>query len=142
MKGNPLTGQSVELRRRAIGAARRSFRNHVRGWDPGSHQLDLELAYLVPSQPAIAAVRVASAMTALATIACPIVSFLDVSGRAVLSALGYRAAPEHRVTDEEIRSLMAEAETAGVIEPGERAMIALRHAARRSPRSSDHDAAP
>ena len=27
---------------------------HVRDWDPGSHQLDLELAYLVPSQPAIA----------------------------------------------------------------------------------------
>src|SRR5262249_2985906 len=49
---------------------------------------------------------------------------LDTSGRAVLRALGYNARPEHRVTDEEIRSLMAEAETAGIIEPGERAMIA------------------
>jgi hypothetical protein len=28
--------------------------SHVRDWDPGSHQLDLELAYLVLSQPAIA----------------------------------------------------------------------------------------
>jgi putative hemolysin len=89
----------------------------------------LVIGELVPKQIALRdpekiAVRVAPAMTALATIASPIVSFLDVSGRAVLSALGYRAGPEHRVTDEEIRSLMAEAETAGVIEPGERAMIA------------------
>src|SRR5262249_58661683 len=71
-----------------------------------------------------AAVRGALAMTALAGIASPVVSFLDMSGRAVLRALGYNAKPEHRVTDEEIRSLMMEAETAGVIEPGERAMIA------------------
>src|SRR5262247_2031975 len=89
----------------------------------------LVIGELVPKQIALRdpekiAVRVAPAMTALATIASPIVSFLDVSGRAVLRALGYRAQPEHRVTDEEIRSLMAEAETAGVIEPGERAMIA------------------
>jgi magnesium and cobalt exporter, CNNM family len=89
----------------------------------------LVIGELVPKQIALRdpekiAVRVAPAMTALATIASPIVSFLDVSGRAVLSALGYRAGPEHRVTDEEIRSLMAEAETAGVLEPGERAMIA------------------
>jgi len=58
------------------------------------------------------------------TIASPVVSFLDISGRAVLRTLGYERQPEHRVTDEEIRILMAEAETAGVIEPGERAMIA------------------
>src|SRR5262249_58552310 len=64
------------------------------------------------------------AMTALARIASPIVSFLDVSGRAVLRALGYGPQPEHRVTDEEIRTLIAEAETAGVLEPSERAMIA------------------
>jgi len=70
------------------------------------------------------AVRVAPAMTAIARIASPVVSFLDISGRAVLRALGYQAQAEHRVTDEEIRTLMAEAETAGVIEPGERAMIA------------------
>jgi len=89
----------------------------------------LVIGELVPKQIALRnpekiAVRVAPAMTALASIASPIVSFLDFSGRAVLRALGYRAQPEHRVTDEEIRSLMAEAETAGVLEPGERAMIA------------------
>src|SRR6266550_362758 len=89
----------------------------------------LVIGELVPKQIALRnpekiAVRVAPAMTALASISSPIVSFLDISGRAVLRALGYRAQPEHRVTDEEIRSLMAEAETAGVLEPGERAMIA------------------
>jgi putative hemolysin len=89
----------------------------------------LVIGELVPKQIALRdpekiAVRVAPAMTAIARIAFPIVSFLDISGRAVLRALGYEAQPEHRVTDEEIRTLMLEAETAGVIEPGERAMIA------------------
>src|SRR5262245_7917743 len=89
----------------------------------------LVIGELVPKQialrdPESIAVRVAPAMTALAKLASPIVSFLDVSGRAVLHALGYGAQAEHRVTDEEIRTLIAEAETAGVIEPGERAMIA------------------
>jgi putative hemolysin len=89
----------------------------------------LVIGELVPKQIALRnpekiAVRVAPAMTAVARIASPVVSFLDISGRAVLRALGYKAQPGHRVTDEEIRSLMAEAETAGVIEPGERAMIA------------------
>jgi putative hemolysin len=89
----------------------------------------LVIGELVPKQIALRdpekiAVWVAPAMTAMARIASPIVTFLDASGRAVLRALGYKAHPEHRVTDEEIRTLMAEAETAGVLEPGERAMIA------------------
>ena len=89
----------------------------------------LVIGELVPKQIALRnpekiAVRVAPAMIAIARIASPVVSFLDISGRAVLRALGYQAEPEYRVTDEEIRTLMAEAETAGVIEPGERAMIA------------------
>ena len=89
----------------------------------------LVIGELVPKQIALRnpekiAVRVAPAMTAMARIASPVVWFLDISGRAVLRALGYQAQAEHRVTDEEIRTLMAEAETAGVIEPGERAMIA------------------
>jgi putative hemolysin len=84
---------------------------------------------LVPKQIALRnperlATKVAPAMTVLAKIASPIVWFLDISGRAVLRALGYDEQQEHRVSDEEIRSLMAEAESAGVIEPSERAMIA------------------
>src|SRR5262249_35775798 len=91
--------------------------------------LSLVIGELVPKQIALRdpekiAVRVAPAMTVMATIASPIVSFLDFSGRAVLTALGYEDKPVHRVTDEEIRSLMAEAETAGVLEAGARAMIA------------------
>src|SRR6195256_845177 len=89
----------------------------------------LVIGELVPKQIALRnperiAVRVAPAMTMLARIGAPVVWLLDVSGRAILRTLGYGAQAEHRVTDEEIRSLMAEAETAGVIEPGERAMIA------------------
>jgi magnesium and cobalt exporter, CNNM family len=86
----------------------------------------LVIGELVPKQIALRnpekiAVRVAPA---IARIASPVVSLLDTSGRAVLRALGYQAQAEQRVTDEEIRTLMAEAETAGLIEPGERVMIA------------------
>jgi putative hemolysin len=84
---------------------------------------------LVPKQVALRnpekiAVRVAPAMTVLAKVASPLVSLLDYSGRVLLRALGHRSQPAERVTDEEIRTLVAEAESAGVIEPGERSMIA------------------
>lgn len=70
------------------------------------------------------AASVAPIMSALAWLASPLVFILDHSGRALLRALGYGEASEQTVTDEEIRALVAEAETAGVLEPGERAMIA------------------
>ena len=83
---------------------------------------------LVPKQIALRdperiAVKVAPAMTLLSGIGAPLVWLLDMSGDAVLRLLGYRAEAEKKVTDEEIRLLVAEAELAGVIEPGERAMI-------------------
>jgi magnesium and cobalt exporter, CNNM family len=89
----------------------------------------LIIGELVPKQIALrnperVALKVAPAMTVLARLSSPLVSLLDVSGRLVLRALGHHAQPMQRVTDEEIRTLIAEAETAGVIEPGERAMIA------------------
>lgn len=89
----------------------------------------LVLGELVPKQIALRnpekiAVRVSPAMTLLAKIASPLVLFLDFSGRMVLRALGETGRAEERVSDEEIRSLIAEAETAGVLEPEERAMIA------------------
>ena len=63
-------------------------------------------------------------MTAIiARIASPVVSLLDISGRAVLRALGYQAQAEQRVTDEEIRTLMAESlaiETSGACGKRER----------------------
>ena len=90
--------------------------------------LSLIIGELVPKQIALrdpegVAVKVAPAMTVLARIGAPLVWLLDVSGDAVLLLLGYKAEPEKKVTDEEIRTLIAEAESAGVIEPGERAMI-------------------
>src|SRR5262245_29826766 len=89
----------------------------------------LVIGELVPKQLALRnperiAVLVAPAMTVLAKIALPLVLLLDISGRAVLRVLGKRAQPGQRVTEEEIRILIAEAESAGVLEPGERAMIA------------------
>jgi putative hemolysin len=89
----------------------------------------LIIGELVPKQIALRnpekiAVKVSPAMTAMAKIASPLVWFLDISGRVVLRALGHKAQSEERVTDEEIRALISEAETAGVIQPGERAMIA------------------
>jgi putative hemolysin len=91
--------------------------------------VSLIVGELVPKQIALRnpekiAVRVAPAMTVMAKIASPLVWLLDAAGRLVLRALGYAARAESRVTDEEIQTLIAEAETAGVIEPGERAMIA------------------
>jgi putative hemolysin len=90
--------------------------------------LSLVVGELVPKQIALRrperiAVRVAPAMTVLARISAPLVWLLDVTGRLLLRALGHKAQTEEHVTDEEIRTLIAEAETAGVIEPGERAMI-------------------
>ena len=67
---------------------------------------------------------VAPAMTVLAKISAPIVWFLSKSGRIILTLLGKGGAREQTVTDAEIHSLIAEAESAGVIEPEERDMIA------------------
>jgi putative hemolysin len=90
--------------------------------------LSLVIGELVPKQIALraperVAVRAAPAMTILAKAASPVVWLLDVSGRVVLKLLGHGAQAESRVTDEEIHTLVAEAATAGVIEPGERSMI-------------------
>jgi putative hemolysin len=84
---------------------------------------------LVPKQialrnPEAIACKVAYPMTLMANIALPFVWFLDQSGRALLKLLGLKTSSEAAVTDEEIKTLIAEAESAGVIESGERDMIA------------------
>lgn len=70
------------------------------------------------------ACAVAPAMTLFSRIAAPAVWLLDTSTRLVFRVLGQSTQSETRVTDEEIRTLVAEAETAGVLEKGEREMIA------------------
>lgn len=84
---------------------------------------------LVPKQlalrdPEAVAVKVAPAMALLAKISLPVVVVLDVSGKAMLALLGQSGEPEDKISEEEIHSLVLEAETAGVLEPGERQMIA------------------
>ena len=84
---------------------------------------------LVPKQialrdPEAVAVRVAPAMTLLAKVSLPLVWLLDRSGKALLWLLGHRGEAEEKVSEEEIRTLVVEAENAGVLEPGEKEMIA------------------
>ena len=90
--------------------------------------LSLIVGELVPKQIALGdperiASFVAAPMTALARVAAPAVWLLEASSRLVLRLLGRRAEPEQRVTEEEIRMLVAEAERAGVVEPQETRMI-------------------
>ena len=84
---------------------------------------------LVPKQIALRdperiAVMVAPAMTILSKVALPLVFLLDFSGRAMLWLLGQHGESEEKVTDEEIKMLVAEAEHHGTIESDERRMIA------------------
>lgn len=90
--------------------------------------MSLILGELVPKQialraPETVASRVAPAMKLVAMIGAPIVWFLDISGRFVLTILGQKGESEEKVTDEEIRTVLAEAQSAGVIESGESEMI-------------------
>ena len=84
---------------------------------------------LVPKQVALrnpekVAARVAPAMTLLSRVSYPLVWLLSFSGRLLLRLLGQSAASDDRVTEEEIKTMVAEAETAGVLETEERQMIA------------------
>jgi putative hemolysin len=62
-------------------------------------------------------------MAAISWLASPFASLLDASSRFVLHRLGTEAKPESLVTEEEIRTLVAEAEAVGVVEPEEKHMI-------------------
>ncbi|WP_322517133.1 hemolysin family protein [Rhodopseudomonas palustris] len=84
---------------------------------------------LVPKQvalrdPEAVAAKVAPAMSVIASVSRPVVFILDLSGKAILKLLGQGGAAEEKISEEEIHNLVLEAETAGVLEPGEREMIA------------------
>lgn len=90
--------------------------------------ISLIIGELVPKQIALrdaegVAARVAPAMKLLAAIGSPIVWILDVSGKLVLRLLGQGGESEERVTEEEVKTIIAEATTAGVIESDEHSMI-------------------
>ncbi len=91
--------------------------------------LSLIVGELVPKQialrePEAVASRVAPTMTLLSKMAAPLVWLLDTSGRLVLKLLGQSGKSSDGVTDEEIKSVLAEAHSAGVIETEESRMIA------------------
>jgi putative hemolysin len=62
-------------------------------------------------------------MAFIATVAAPLVWLLDISSRGVMFLLRQTGAPEDRVTDEEVKTIIAEAESQGVLETEEKAMI-------------------
>ncbi|MCV9907603.1 hemolysin family protein [Brucella sp. HL-2] len=91
--------------------------------------LSLIVGELVPKQialrePEVIASRVAPSMALLSKLAAPLVWLLDTSGRLVLRLLGQSGKSSDGVTDEEIKTVLAEAHNAGVIETEESRMIA------------------
>lgn len=89
----------------------------------------LILGELVPKQIALrspekVAARVAPLIAMIATIAAPLVWFLDRSGKLVLSLLGQSGEEENSISDDEVRMVIAEARNAGVMEQAETQMIA------------------
>ncbi len=90
--------------------------------------LSLIIGELVPKNLALRnaegiACIVAPMMAVLSRIGSPLVSLLDASTKIVLKVIGQAPQPETVVTEEEIKALVAEAETAGVLESGERQLI-------------------
>lgn len=91
--------------------------------------LSLIFGELVPKQialrsPEAAAARIAPLLNVIAIVAAPLVWVLDRSGKIVLSLLGQSGAADQSMTDEEVRLVIAEARSAGVLEKVESDMIA------------------
>jgi putative hemolysin len=90
--------------------------------------LSLIVGELVPKQIALrdperVAVSVAPAMVILSKVSAPLVWLLNASGKFVLRLLGQRGETQEKMTDEEVKTIIAEAESAGVLESDERDMI-------------------
>jgi putative hemolysin len=91
--------------------------------------LSVVVGELVPKQIALKnperfATLVAPSMSLLSKVGAPAVWILDTSTRLIFRLLGQHQVSESVVTDEEIKTIVAEAEAAGVIEGGEKLMIA------------------
>lgn len=79
--------------------------------------------HLALKNPEGIACLMAPAMRLLSRAAAPVVWLLDAATRLLLKLLGVSPEHEARVTDEEIRTIVAEAENAGIIETAEQTMI-------------------
>src|SRR5215207_8125816 len=90
--------------------------------------LSVIIGELVPKHLALKnaegiACAVAPLMTVVSRVSAPVIWLLDASTKAILRLFGVRAEPDAPVTEQDIKTLVAEAETAGVIETDERKMI-------------------
>ncbi|MGX0878477.1 putative hemolysin [Roseovarius sp. MBR-154] len=74
--------------------------------------------------PEAAAVRIAPLLNFISIVAAPVVWILDRSGQLVLKLLGQSGAPDRKMSDEEIRHVLSEAESAGIMNKAETDMIA------------------
>jgi putative hemolysin len=80
--------------------------------------------HLALKSPEGIACAVAPLMALISRIDAPVVWLLDASTKLIFRLLGQTTESDSAVTEEEIKTIMAEAETAGVIETDERKMIA------------------
>ncbi len=83
---------------------------------------------LVPKQvalrhPETIACAAAPPMMLISRMAAPLIWLLDASARLAFRLFGAEERQASSVTEQDVKSVLAEAETAGVIETGERAMI-------------------
>ena len=91
--------------------------------------LSLIVGELVPKQfalrdPERVAALVARPMEILGAVLKPAVYLLDLSSNLVLGLLGSKSKSGSGVTEDEIKMVIAEAETAGILEPAEKEMMA------------------
>ncbi len=91
--------------------------------------LSLIVGELVPKQIALrapeqVAARVAPMMRMIARVAAPLIWVLDRSGLLVLTLLGQSGKQSHKVSDDEVRMIIAEAESSGAMHRAESQMIA------------------
>ncbi len=94
----------------------------------GVTYFSLIIGELVPKRIALnnaerIAAFAATPMTVIATVGAPIVWFLKLSTEVVLFLLRVKPKPDSTVTEEEVKSLIAEGTNAGVFQPAEREMI-------------------
>ena len=90
--------------------------------------LSVVIGELVPKHLALRsperiAVVVAGPMSVLSRVATPLVALLNLSSALVLRLFGAARSDDKHVTEDEIRAMVAEAESAGIVKPGERRMI-------------------
>ncbi|HSW30311.1 MAG TPA: hemolysin family protein [Longimicrobiales bacterium] len=94
----------------------------------GITYLNVVVGELVPKRHALSspermACAVAPGMRVLARVSRPLVLLLSASMEAILRRLPVRRAPEPAVTEEEVRTILAEATAAGVLERGEHEIV-------------------